>query len=100
SIFSFHPRSLKIPSHTEFEDPALNHPGRSAPRSAAGSGVGLILSRGGVRIQGVVNIEVRVYGVSFVYLENLCKPEVDLVEPIAESSVGIEHIHCFVASAA
>src|SRR5262249_19816522 len=74
--------------------------GRSAPQSATRSGIRLVLRRGGVGIQCVVNIEVRVYAVSFVQLEDLSKPKIDLVEPVAENSVGIEDINCFIASAA
>src|SRR3989442_632733 len=91
---------LEIPPHTKLEYPSLNNTGGSSPRAAVDTGVGSRFGEHGIRIQRVVNIEVRVDRISLIQPEDLAEAQIELVKPISEERVRVEYIHRFAGSSA
>ena len=71
--------SLEIPPHTEFENAALNGNRRPAPRSAVNAGVTRGFGEYRIRVDGVVDVEVRVDRAAFANLEDSAEAQIQLV---------------------
>src|SRR5688572_24225073 len=65
--------ALKIPSDSKFEESSLDNGGRPAPCTTVSTGIGGGFGEHRIRVQRVVNIEVRVNRVSFAYSEDLAE---------------------------
>src|SRR5688572_21505241 len=91
-------RISEIPSHSEFENSSLNDRRRPPPCSAIQAGVGGGFSKHRVRVQRVIDVEVRVDRVRVADLEDLAESKIELVQAVPERGGRIEHVDGFVAS--
>src|SRR5439155_18002203 len=84
-------RTSKVPANADLEDPALDDRGRLQPGAAVGAAVAVGQRQRRVRVERVVEIEVRVER-ALADLEDLREPDVELVQPIAEHRVRHEGV--------
>ena len=77
--------ALEVELETDLGQAARLEPQRRQVDVRRGKGIdGVLLSRHGVRVEHVVDVEIRPQGSTGVNGEDLPDPEVDLVEPVSE----------------
>src|SRR5215831_17862399 len=79
-------KALEVPANAELDDAALQHRRRQQPRASVRARIGRVLGKHRVRVERVVDVEVRVQRVLRTELEDLAEPDVELVQAIAKQA--------------